>query len=222
MGHLPSRPRPLGGKREWQEAPACASCPGRKGEAETPARTTAWLPPSLGEREGICYLSGCMPGGRDRRAGRCLGEEGCPGRFGEVGSRSQDGGISLRSLVQNFVGHGSCPLAKKFWNDSILEGGTGDRRSALAGTIFGAGFRPVRVWRSPSSVAGRTAQIHRMVSVRVPDVPSLQLTASRVIRPCDLILFSCASSQFFLGVCMCVRGAHVNSMKKGMFFQARS
>ena len=29
--HLPRRPLPLGGKREWQEAPALASCPRTKG-----------------------------------------------------------------------------------------------------------------------------------------------------------------------------------------------
>lgn len=31
LGHLPRRPLPLGGKREWQEAPALASCPRTKG-----------------------------------------------------------------------------------------------------------------------------------------------------------------------------------------------
>lgn len=31
LGHLPCRPLPLGGKREWQEAPALASCPRTKG-----------------------------------------------------------------------------------------------------------------------------------------------------------------------------------------------
>lgn len=63
MGHLPSHPLPLGGKREGQEAPAFASCPGRKGEAETPAGAALLprkgvgscsqklLPPAPGEGE---------------------------------------------------------------------------------------------------------------------------------------------------------------------------
>lgn len=149
------------------------------------------MPLAPGEKARQRHLLGLQPGslpprGRGRGAAACLrgqtwepGDVWWGGGFGEAGSRSQGGGVSLQSLVQNFVGHGSCHLTWKFriWNGAVLERGTRDRRPDLARIIFGVGFRPVRVCSLVQAVLSPHPHLilsrRESSSCRLPNLPDL-------------------------------------------------
>ena len=122
LGHLPRRPLPLGGKREWQEAPALASCPRTKGgPRHLLGRGPSASPSPLRQRKGCSFYSPARGSGE---LGAGLGFVGFkePEISGLWGSPPPEWSrLRAWSLLQKVQSLEECGSGRLFWDSDLPE-----------------------------------------------------------------------------------------------------
>ena len=122
LGHLPRRPLPLGGKREWQEAPVLASCPRTKGgPRHLLGRGPSASPSPLRQRKGCSFYSPARGSGE---LGAGLGFVGFkePEISGLWGSPPPEWSrLRAWSLLQKVQSLEECGSGRLFWDSDLPE-----------------------------------------------------------------------------------------------------